>query len=143
MTYTSPSAAAGPGDAPELESLQAGANDFVTKPVNAAVLRARIDTHLRLHSLRRELEATPGFISVERFESLAEPGKILSLSFFSDEAAVEAWRGRPAHRAGQSEGRASIFADYRLRIADVVRDYGMRDRADAPADSRRFHESGD
>lgn len=80
-----------------------------------------------------------GFISIERFQSLREEGRILSLSFWRDEAAVAAWRKLEAHRAAQAEGRARVFRDYRLRVAEVVRDYGMRDRAQAPADSRRVH----
>jgi heme-degrading monooxygenase HmoA len=89
--------------------------------------------------LRRHLETIDGFISVERFESLSEPGKLLSLSFWRDEAAVRAWRQLVAHRAAQSRGRAGIFADYRLRVAGVVRDYGMAERAGAPDDSRAVH----
>jgi heme-degrading monooxygenase HmoA len=90
-------------------------------------------------ALRADLEAIDGFISVERFESLSEPGKLLSLSFWRDEAAVRAWRNLPAHRAAQGRGRAEIFADYRLRVAGVIRDYGMAHRSDAPADSRAIH----
>ena len=86
--------------------------------------------------LRRQLEAIDGFISVERFESLTEPGKLLSLSFWRDEAALEAWGDVAEHRAAQAQGRNAIFADYRLRVAGVIRDYGMTDRAQAPADSR-------
>jgi heme-degrading monooxygenase HmoA len=89
--------------------------------------------------LRPLLERIDGYISIERFESLSQPGKILSLSFFRDEAAVQAWRNLEAHRGAQARGRAGVFADYRLRIAGVVRDYGMRDRAQAPADSRERH----
>jgi len=87
-------------------------------------------------ALRPELEGIDGFVSIERFESLTEPGKLLSLSFFRDEAAVAAWRNRPAHRATQRLGRESVFEDYRLRIAAVVRDYGMAERDEAPDDSR-------
>jgi len=87
-------------------------------------------------SLRRQLEAIDGFISVERFESLSEPGKLLSMSFWRDEAALAAWRNLAAHRAAQARGRDEIFADYRLRVAGVIRDYGMTGRAEAPADSR-------
>jgi heme-degrading monooxygenase HmoA len=87
-------------------------------------------------SLRAQLEAIDGFISVERFESLSEPGKLLSLSFWRDEAALAAWRNLAAHRAAQARGRDDIFADYRLRVAGVIRDYGMTARAQAPADSR-------
>ena len=83
-------------------------------------------------SLRDELEGIDGFLSVERFRSIADPGKLLSLSFFRDEAAVAEWRNRPHHRDAQAAGRAGIFADYRLRIAAVVRDYGMHDRAEVP-----------
>jgi heme-degrading monooxygenase HmoA len=90
-------------------------------------------------ALRPELEAMDGFISVERFESLSEPGKLLSLSFWRDETAVAAWRNLNAHRAAQARGRAGIFADYRLRVAGVIRDYGMTDRAEVPDDSRAIH----
>jgi heme-degrading monooxygenase HmoA len=89
-------------------------------------------------SLRAQLEAIDGFISVERFESLSEPGKLLSISFWRDEEAVKAWRNLAAHRAAQARGRNDIFADYRLRIASVIRDYGMTERAEAPDDSRKL-----
>jgi heme-degrading monooxygenase HmoA len=90
--------------------------------------------------LRPLLEAADGFISIERFESLSEPGKVLSLSFWRDEAAVAAWRQVEQHRAAQAKGRAGVFRDYRLRVADVRRDYGKAERRDqAPADSRAFH----
>src|SRR5262245_47132466 len=89
--------------------------------------------------LRPLLDKIDGFISVERFESIYEPGKMLSLSFFRDEAAVNAWRNIEEHRRAQIAGRAEIFADYRLRIAGVIRDYTMSDRAEVPADSRRQH----
>lgn len=90
-------------------------------------------------SLRPLLEQVDGFISIERFQSLSQPGKLLSLSFFRDEEAIAQWRQLEAHRAAQSAGRAAIFEDYRLRIAGVVRDYGMNERAQAPADSRERH----
>ena len=91
--------------------------------------------------LRPILEAIDGFISIERFESLTEKGKILSLSFFRDEAAIEAWRNVAEHRNSQARGRARIFEDYRIRIAGVVRDYGMNERAQAPKDSRALHDA--
>jgi heme-degrading monooxygenase HmoA len=90
-------------------------------------------------ALRPELARIDGFISVERFQSLGEPGKLLSLSFWRDEAAIERWRNLPAHRSTQGKGRAGVFADYRLRVAAVVRDYGLSDREQAPADSRAAH----
>ena len=90
-------------------------------------------------NLRPSLEKIDGFVSIERFESLSTPGKILSLSVFRDEAAVQAWRNTEAHRLAQAEGRGRIFADYRLRIAGVIRDYGMRERDQAPGDSRSVH----
>ena len=93
-------------------------------------------------ALRPDLELIDGFLSIERFESLSEPGKILSLSFFRDEAAVAAWRNRPSHRATQALGRGGVFDDYRLRIADVLRDYGLNDRDEAPTDSRAALQSG-
>ena len=89
--------------------------------------------------LRPLLEQIDGFISVERFESLSEPGKILSLSMFRDEAAVARWRALEQHRAAQSSGRDGIFRDYRLRVAGVIRDYGMTRREQAPGDSRETH----
>jgi heme-degrading monooxygenase HmoA len=90
-------------------------------------------------ALREDLSGIDGFISVERFRSLTDPDKLLSLSFFRDEAAVRAWRERPGHRATQAKGRAGIFRDYRLRIAAVARDYGLTERDQAPADSRAAH----
>ncbi|NKE47544.1 antibiotic biosynthesis monooxygenase [Roseomonas frigidaquae] len=90
-------------------------------------------------ALRAELLQMDGFLSIERFESLAEPGKLLSLSFWRDEASVAAWRSRSAHRTTQALGRDGVFANYRLRVAEVSRDYGMRERDQAPADSRAAH----
>jgi len=89
--------------------------------------------------LRPELDAVDGFLSIERFRSLSEPGKLLSLSFWRDEEAVCAWRNRSLHRATQAEGRSAVFSDYRLRVAEVLRDYGMYERAEAPVDSRCAH----
>lgn len=89
--------------------------------------------------LRPQLDTFDGFISIERFESLSQPGKILSLSFWRDEEAVRHWRNLDDHRTIQAAGRDHIFDDYRLRVAEVRRDYGMRDRADAPEDSRQEH----
>ena len=91
--------------------------------------------------LRAILETVDGFISIERFESLTEKGKILSLSFFRDEAAVAVWRNVSEHRKGQVKGRAKIFENYRIRIAGVVRDYGMNERAQVPQDSRALHDA--
>jgi heme-degrading monooxygenase HmoA len=86
-------------------------------------------------SLRAELEALDGFLSVERFTSLADPNRILSLSFWRDEDAVHRWRTASPHRMAQRAGREGIFSDYRLRVAAVLRDYGMQDREQAPRDS--------
>jgi len=82
--------------------------------------------------LRPELEQIDGFISVERFQSLTQEGKILSLSFWRDEAAVTRWRRHEQHRDAQRAGRGGIFRSYRLRVAAVVRDYGLEERAEAP-----------
>jgi heme-degrading monooxygenase HmoA len=99
------------------------------------------DHYLELAAgLRPQLDKIEGFISIERFESLAEPGKLLSLSYWRDEEAVAAWRNTPAHRATQDAGRKGVFRNYRLRIAEVVRDYGLIDRTEAPPDSRAAHE---
>jgi heme-degrading monooxygenase HmoA len=92
--------------------------------------------------LRSELERMDGFISVERFQSLSDPDKLLSLSFWRDEVAVAGWRCHATHRATQTAGRSRVFRDYRLRVAAVVRDCGMTERRDqAPADSRAAHDA--
>ena len=85
-------------------------------------------------SLRPHLEKIDGFISIERFESLTAPGRSLALSFWRDEEAVKAWRMQEEHRQAQKAGRSHIFADYRLRVAQVVRDYGLTERDQVPAD---------
>jgi len=95
--------------------------------------RERYDDYLEIAAkLRPELEKIDGFVSIERFFSLSEEGKILSLSILRDEAAIETWRTQMDHRAAQERGRGEIFEDYRLRVATVVRDYGMFDRAEVP-----------
>jgi len=91
--------------------------------------------------LRPALEKIDGFISIERFESLTNRGKILSLSIWRDEEAVKRWRQFEGHRMAQAKGRGGIFADYRLRVTAVIRDYGMFERDQAPADSRAVHDS--
>ena len=97
--------------------------------------KGRKEEYLRLAAaLRSEVEKIDGFISVERFESLYEEGKLLSLQFWRDEAAIARWRNHLDHRRMQGVGRGGLFADYRLRIAQVVRDYGPNDRAEAPRD---------
>ena len=102
----------------------------------------RQDDYLRRAAeLRPLLQDIDGFISIERFESLAEPGKLLSLSYWRDEEAVAAWRSVERHRAAQADGRAGIFRDYRIRVAAVLRDYGMTQQRDqVPADSRAVHD---
>ncbi len=98
--------------------------------------QAYLDAAARLKPL---LEAIDGFVSVERFESLTNPGKILSLSIWRDEDAVRRWRNVEAHRRTQAAARDMMFADYRLRVAAVIRDYGMTERAQAPEDSKEVH----
>lgn len=89
--------------------------------------------------MRSLLEDADGFLSIERFESLTQPGKLLSLSFWRDEEAIAEWRKLEQHRRAQKTGRTSHFRDYRLRIASVLRDYGMNERDQAPADSVAMH----
>ena len=91
-------------------------------------------------TLRPDVEKFDGFISIERFASLTQEGKILSLSYWRDEEAVNRWRQMDNHRRAQARGRGGIFADYRLRVAGVIRDYGMLERAQAPADSKAIHD---
>ncbi|MFK3962219.1 antibiotic biosynthesis monooxygenase family protein [Ensifer adhaerens] len=102
----------------------------------------RRDAYLGIATdLRPLLDDIDGFISIERFQSLADPDKVLSLSFWRDEEAVKAWRNGAEHRAAQDAGRHGVFADYRLRIASVIRDYGLNERHEAPSDSRAFHDA--
>lgn len=99
------------------------------------------DTYLDIAAtLRPLLDDIDGFISIERFESISIAGKMLSLSFWRDEESIEQWRRLEKHRNAQNVGRSYVFANYRLRIAAVVRDYGMLERDQAPVDSRRHHE---
>jgi len=90
-------------------------------------------------SLRDDLSKIDGFLSIERFQSLADPDKLLSLSFWRDEKAVREWRNLPSHRLAQGKGRNGVFENYRLRVASVMRDYGLNDRIEAPEDSRSAH----
>ncbi len=91
-------------------------------------------------ALRPQLEKQEGFISIERFVSLTDDAKLLSISFWRDEEAVKNWRQFEGHRLAQKRGRSGVFADYRLRVASVIRDYGMTERDEAPADSRKAHD---
>lgn len=98
------------------------------------------DYYVESARLRELLPDLDGFEGIERFESTSEPGKFVSIGFFRDEGAVAAWRNMSPHRRAQALGRRRLFTDYRLRMAEVVRDYGPADRAQAPADSRRAHD---
>ena len=91
--------------------------------------------------LRAHLDDMPGFISIERFQSLTDPEKVLSLSFWEDEASVTRWRNLEEHRTAQARGRGSLFRDYRIRVGSITRDYSMSARGQAPQDSRRVHDS--
>lgn len=99
----------------------------------------RQDDFAMAAALRAELDSIDGFLSIERFESLSRPGHLLLLSFWRDEAAVACWRKQVAHRTAQARGRAGVLLGCRLRVADVVRDHGMHERADAPPDARTAH----
>lgn len=91
-------------------------------------------------SLRPELDHIDGFISIERFQSFSDPNKVLSLSFWRDEESIQQWRNLEMHRHAQAKGRNGVFKDYHLRIATVVRDYGMFERKETPEDSSSYHE---
>jgi len=98
------------------------------------------ETYLEMgQSMNSLVKGFDGFISIERFESVTEPGKFVALSFWRDEDAVTAWRNVAEHRRIQDGSRRAVFDDYRLRVATVTRDYSMTDRAQAPADSRATH----
>ena len=101
---------------------------------HAAHRQAYLDTAAEL---RPHLEQIDGFVSVERFQSLSQPAKLLSLSFWRNEAAVQQWRTQEVHRQAQAAGREQLFADYRLRVAEVWRDYGLTERAQVPQDSQQ------
>lgn len=102
----------------------------------------RRDVYLNLAArLSDRLQAIDGFVSIERFESLSVPGKILSLSFWRDEEAVMTWRNTAEHRSAQQAGRHGVFSDYRLRVVSVIRDYGMFERYEVPEDSARVHDA--
>ena len=101
----------------------------------------KVDEYLDIAAkLKPQLEKIDGFISIERFSSLVEEGKVLSLSFWRDEDAVKAWRNLESHRLAQEKGRAGVFSNYRLRVANVSRDYGMENREQAPSDSKKIHD---
>lgn len=91
------------------------------------------------NEIRPLLKEVDGFISIERFKSLTNDDKILSLSFWRDEGAIQEWRSLESHRFAQSKGRDGVFENYRLRVAGVIRDYGMFDRSEAPEDSISIH----
>ena len=121
--------------------------DMLTKPMIAVIFEVipapgRKQEYLDLaERLGSDLQEMDGFLSIERFESLTSANKILSLSIWRDEEAVKRWRQFEGHRGAQAKARDGIFADYRLRVASVIRDYGMVERQQAPADSRAFHDS--
>jgi heme-degrading monooxygenase HmoA len=103
--------------------------------------QGRKDNYLDIAAtLRADLDRIDGFISVERFQSLSDPQKLLSLSYWRDEEAVKNWRNNSKHRESQTKGRAGIFANYRLRVATVMRDYGLIERAEVPEDSRGIYD---
>ncbi|MFZ5507891.1 MAG: antibiotic biosynthesis monooxygenase family protein [Pseudomonadota bacterium] len=108
---------------------------FEVRPV-AERAHEYFDIAAELKPLLRKID---GFISIERFESLATKGKYLSLSFWRDEEAIRTWRNLEEHRTAQATGRNSVFAEYRIRVASVMRDYGMNERTEAPEDSRVAH----
>ncbi len=103
--------------------------------------KGKIDEYLDIATdLKPQLEKIDGFISIERFSSLIEEEKVLSLSFWRDEEAINKWRNLETHRLAQEKGRAGVFSNYRLRVANVCRDYGMDSREQAPSDSKNAHD---
>ena len=103
--------------------------------------KGKLDEYLDMAAnLRFELNKIDGFISIERFQSISDPGKILSLSFWKNEESITKWRNIELHRQAQAKGRSGVFNDYRLRVAAVARDYGMNERTEAPSDSIIVHD---
>lgn len=116
-------------------------NIMVTVIFEAIPAAGKWDEYLDIAAeLKFELSKIEGFISIERFQSLVNPGKVLSLSFWESEESVREWRNLEMHRAAQKKGRAVVFDDYRLRVAIVERDYGINDREQVPSDSEKFHQ---
>jgi len=106
----------------------------------AVPAKGKWDEYLEFaEKLKPELSKIPGFISIERFQSIANPQKVLSISFWEDEEAIVKWRNIEMHRDAQAEGRNSVFNNYRIRVATVQRDYGLMQREQAPGDSKLFH----
>lgn len=100
------------------------------------------DAYLEMAAnLREHLAGIPGFISIERFQSLADPQKLVSISFWEDEAALAQWRNVEEHRVAQAAGRRSLFRDYRIRVGSILRDYSMTERKQVPDDSKQVHDS--
>ena len=94
------------------------------------------EEYLKIASTLKEfLQNREGFISIERFQSLVDENKLLSLSFWEDEKSIEIWRNMFEHRVAQDKGNARIFEDYRIRVAKVERDYTKTNREQAPKDS--------
>ena len=89
--------------------------------------------------LNEEVRKLDGFISIERFQSISNANKFVSISFWRDEEAVRKWRNLQKHREAQAKGRSGIFSAYRLRVCNVMRDYGMQERGEAPKDSQLIH----
>ena len=110
--------------------------EFWFDPADEAVYQEYLHESARLRDL---LPHVDGFLGIERFASEKEPRRYVAIGYFRDEAALAAWRNDPSHRRAQALGRSRFFSGYRLRIAEVTRDYGPDDREDAPADSRRVH----
>ena len=90
--------------------------------------------------LKQRLQEIEGFISIERFASLQDSNKILSLSYWENEESIKHWRNIVEHREGQAQGRDHVFSDYRIRVGQIIRDYGMADRDQAPTDSKEIHQ---
>ncbi|HEY6528829.1 MAG TPA: antibiotic biosynthesis monooxygenase [Cellvibrionaceae bacterium] len=99
-----------------------------------------VDEYLAIaERLKNQLKDIPGFISIERFQSLNDSTKILSLSFWEHEEAIAHWRNLEAHRLAQARGRNDLFADYRIRVGSILRDYSLAQHQQAPLDSQAIH----
>lgn len=113
---------------------------MITVIFEAFPAKGKWDEYLDIAArLRSELNKIEGFISIERFQSISNPEKVLSLSFWENEKSIAQWRNIELHRAAQAKGRKSIFEDYRIRIASVIRDYSLTNREQAPTDSKLIH----
>ncbi len=97
-----------------------------------------MEKYLELASmLKPMLSGFDGFISAERFQSLNNEGKLLSMNVWENEEAIEKWRNTLSHRMSQLEGKNKLFESYKITVCNTIREYSNTDRKNAPQDSNK------